>query len=545
MKIALAQINTTVGDLAGNEAKILAAYQRGVEAGVELVIFPELAVTGYPPRDLLLKRRFVQQNLEVLNRLAVATGATGMLVGFVGRNEAGVGRAATNSTALLQHGKIVATRSKTLLPTYDVFDEDRYFQPATSNAPVEFNGRQVGLTICEDVWNDEAFWDERRYPANPPAQLVAAGATILFNNSASPWHLGKNETRHQMLAQLAAKTGRPLVYCNLVGGNDELVFDGASVVFNSDGQLIAHGKLFEEDFLVLDLDTAQPVLPRTICDEEKVYRALVLGLRDYLHKCGFKSAVLGLSGGIDSALVAVLAVEALGKENVRGVSLPSQFSSPGSLDDARILAANLGIRYDVVPIQPAFEAVKDQLGDVFAGLKEDVAEENIQARLRGVMLMAFSNKFGSLLLTTGNKSEMAVGYCTLYGDMNGGLAVISDVPKMMVYRVSKWINREREIIPAASITKAPSAELRPDQKDQDSLPPYETLDAILEEYVVHLKTTRDIIALGFDEATVQRVVRLIDGSEYKRRQAAPGLKVTSKAFGVGRRIPIAQRYRDV
>ena len=545
MKIALAQINTTVGDLAGNEAKILAAYQRGVEAGVELVIFPELAVTGYPPRDLLLKRRFVQQNLEVLNRLAVATGATGMLVGFVGRNEAGVGRAATNSTALLQHGKIVATRSKTLLPTYDVFDEDRYFQPATSNAPVEFNGRNVGLTICEDVWNDEAFWDERRYPANPPAQLVAAGATILFNNSASPWHLGKNETRHQMLAQLAAKTGRPLVYCNLVGGNDELVFDGASVVFNSDGQLIAHGKLFEEDFLVLDLDTAQPVLPPTICDEEKVYRALVLGLRDYLHKCGFKSAVLGLSGGIDSALVAVLAVEALGKENVRGVSLPSQFSSPGSLDDARILAANLGIRYDVVPIQPAFEAVKGQLGDVFAGLKEDVAEENIQARLRGVMLMAFSNKFGSLLLTTGNKSEMAVGYCTLYGDMNGGLAVISDVPKMMVYRVSKWINREREIIPAASITKAPSAELRPDQKDQDSLPPYETLDAILEEYVVHLKTTRDIIALGFDEATVQRVVRLIDGSEYKRRQAAPGLKVTSKAFGVGRRIPIAQRYRDV
>ena len=545
MKIALAQINTTVGDLAGNEAKILAAYQRGVEAGVELVIFPELAVTGYPPRDLLLKRHFVQQNLEVLNRLAVATGATGMLVGFVGRNEAGVGRAATNSTALLQHGKIVATRSKTLLPTYDVFDEDRYFQPATSNAPVEFNGRQVGLTICEDVWNDEAFWDERRYPANPPAQLVAAGATILFNNSASPWHLGKNETRHQMLAQLAAKTGRPLVYCNLVGGNDELVFDGASVVFNSDGQLIAHGKLFEEDFLVLDLDTAQPVLPRTICDEEKVYRALVLGLRDYLHKCGFKSAVLGLSGGIDSALVAVLAVEALGKENVRGVSLPSQFSSPGSLDDARILAANLGIRYDVVPIQPAFEAVKGQLGDVFAGLKEDVAEENIQARLRGVMLMALSNKFGSLLLTTGNKSEMAVGYCTLYGDMNGGLAVISDVPKMMVYRVSKWINREREIIPAASITKAPSAELRPDQKDQDSLPPYETLDAILEEYVVHLKTTRDIIALGFDEATVQRVVRLIDGSEYKRRQAAPGLKVTSKAFGVGRRIPIAQRYRDV
>jgi NAD+ synthase (glutamine-hydrolysing) len=545
MKVALAQINTTVGDLAGNEAKILGAYWRGLEAGADLVIFPELAITGYPPRDLLLKRHFVQQNLEVLARLAAASGKAGMLVGFVGKNEQGVGREATNSTALLQNGKIVATRSKTLLPTYDVFDEDRYFQPATSNEPVQFNDRLIGLTICEDVWNDEEFWDERRYQANPPAKLVAAGATILFNNSASPWHLGKNDTRMKMLSQLAAKTQRPVVYCNLVGGNDELVFDGASVAFNGDGQLIAHGKLFEEDFVLFDIDAAQPILPPSSSDEEKVYRALVLGLRDYLHKCGFKSAVLGLSGGIDSALTAVLAVEALGKENVRGISLPSQFSSPGSLEDARVLAANLGIRYDVVPIQPAFEAVRGQLAPVFTGMKEDTTEENIQARLRGVILMAMSNKFGSLLLTTGNKSEMAVGYCTLYGDMNGGLAVISDVPKMMVYRISKWINREREIIPASSITKAPSAELRPNQTDQDSLPPYEVLDAILEEYVINLKTTRDIIAMGFDEATVKRVVRLIDFSEYKRRQAAPGLKVTSKAFGVGRRIPIAQRFRDV
>ena len=544
MKIALAQINTTVGDLVGNEAKILAAYQRGVEAGVDLVIFPELATTGYPPRDLLLRRHFIQQNLEVLNRLAAATGRTGLLVGFVGENEQGVGREARNSTALLQDGRIVAIRSKTLLPTYDVFDEDRYFEPATENAPVEFMGRRVGLTICEDAWNDEGFWDERRYRRNPPAELVAAGATILFNNSASPWHLGKNETRREMLAQLAAKTKCPVVYCNLVGGNDELVFDGGSMAFNGSGQLIAHGKLFEEDFVVFDLDAGQPVISPDVGDEERVYRALVLGLRDYLHKCGFKSAVLGLSGGIDSALTAVLAVDALGKENVRGVSLPSQFSSQGSLDDARLLAANLGIRYEVIPIQLPFEAVKGQLAGVFQGLKEDVAEENIQARLRGVILMAMSNKFGSLLLTTGNKSEMAVGYCTLYGDMNGGLAVISDVPKMMVYRVSNWINREHEIIPAASITKAPSAELRPDQKDQDSLPPYEILDAILEEYVVNLKPTREIIAQGFDEATVKRVVRLIDVTEYKRRQAAPGLKVTSKAFGVGRRIPVAQRYRD-
>jgi len=543
MKIALAQINTTVGDLIGNEATILAAYRRGVEAGADLVVFPELAVTGYPPRDLLLKRRFIEQNLEVLSRLAAAAGRTGMLVGFVGRNDQGIGRAATNSSALLQNGKILATRSKTLLPTYDVFDEDRYFQPATSNAPVEFNGCKVGVTICEDVWNDEDFWDERRYQSNPPAQLVAAGATVLFNNSASPWHLGKNETRYMMLSQLAAKTQGPVVYCNLVGGNDELVFDGASVVFNGRGELIAHGKLFEEDFIVIDLDRAPAILPPKMGDEESVYRALVLGLRDYLHKCGFQSAVLGLSGGIDSALTAVIAVEALGKDNVRGVSLPSQFSSQGSLDDARLLAAHLGIRYDVIPIQPAFEAVKGQLAGVFKGLAENVAEENIQARLRGVMLMAMSNKFGSLLLTTGNKSEMAVGYCTLYGDMNGGLAVISDVPKMMVYRLSNWVNRDREIIPTTSITKAPSAELRPNQTDQDSLPPYEVLDAILEEYVVNLKTMSEMVGMGFDEGTVRRVVRLIDLSEYKRRQAAPGLKVTSKAFGMGRRVPIAQRYR--
>jgi NAD+ synthase (glutamine-hydrolysing) len=543
MKIALAQINTTVGDLPGNETKILAAYHRGVEAGADLVVFPELATTGYPPRDLLLRRHFVEQNLQLLNRLAAEAGKTGMLVGFVGKNEQHVGREARNSTALLQHGKILATRSKTLLPTYDVFDEDRYFEPATENAPAELNGRKLGLTICEDVWNDEDFWDERRYRRNPAVELAAAGAAILCNNSASPWHLGKNETRYQMLSQLALKTSTPVLYCNLVGGNDELVFDGGSMAFNGSGQLIAHGKLFEEDLVVFDIDASQPVVPAEMPDEEKIYRALVLGLRDYLCKCGFKSAVLGLSGGIDSALTAVIAVDALGRENVRGVSLPSQYSSPGSLDHARLLAANLGIQYDVIPIQPAFEATRKQLAAVFAVHKEDTTEENIQARLRGVILMAMSNKFGSLLLTTGNKSEMAVGYCTLYGDMNGGLAVISDVPKTMVYRISNWVNREREIIPAASITKAPSAELRADQKDQDSLPPYEVLDTILEEYVVSMKTAREITAMGFDEATVKSVVRLIDRSEYKRRQAAPGLKVTSKAFGVGRRIPIAQRYQ--
>ena len=543
MKIALAQINPTVGDLTGNEARILAAYRRGVEAGVEIVVFPELAITGYPPRDLLHKSRFIPDNLAVLERLAAATGETGLLVGYVGRNERQPGREATNSVALLQHGKILATRAKMLLPTYDVFDEDRYFEPAQENAPVDFNGQKIGLTICEDVWNDEAFWDERRYLRNPARELVEAGAEILFNVSASPWHLGKDRLRVEMLSSLVAQIRRPFVYCNAIGGNDELLFDGASLAFDAAGRLITQGATFREDFLILDTDTAEPITPTSLADEEALYRALVLGVRDYFQKCGFQSAVLGLSGGIDSALTAVIAVEALGAENVRGVSLPSQYSSQGSLDDARILAENLGIRYDIVPIQPVFEPVKGQLTDIFAGRSEDTTEENIQARLRGVILMAMSNKFGSLLLTTGNKSELAVGYCTLYGDMCGGLAVISDVPKTMVYRLSEWINRDREIIPRASITKPPSAELRPDQTDQDSLPPYDVLDAILEAYVVGGKSRAEIVAAGFDQPTVERVARLIDLNEYKRRQAAPGLKITSKAFGVGRRMPIAQRYR--
>jgi NAD+ synthase (glutamine-hydrolysing) len=551
MKIALAQINPIVGDLAGNEAKILTAYRRGSEAGADIVVCPELCVTGYPPRDLLLRKRFVAENLAVLNRLAAATGKTALLVGFVGENKVRPGREVTNSVALLQHGKIAATRAKTLLPTYDVFDEDRYFEPAAENHVVEFNGQKAALTICEDIWNDDDFWPVRRYQHNPPAELADAGAEIVFNISASPWHLGKNQTRQEMLRSLALKTKCPVVFCNQVGGNDELVFDGGSLVFSAEGELIAQGKLFDEDFVVVEVEPAGKSqisdlkshiqLPG---DEELLFKALVLGLRDYLHKCGFKSAVLGLSGGIDSAVTAVLAVAALGKENVRGLSLPSQFSSQHSLDDARVLAERLGIQYDVIPIQQAFATVREQLKPVFAGRAEDTTEENIQARLRGVILMAMSNKFGSLLLTTGNKSELAVGYCTLYGDMCGGLAVISDVPKTMIYRLAKWINREREIIPASSITKPPSAELRPNQCDQDSLPPYEVLDAILDLYVVQGKAAADIIAAGYEEANVRRVVRLIDLSEYKRRQAAPGLKVTTKAFGVGRRIPIAQKYRE-
>ncbi|MFZ4693860.1 MAG: NAD+ synthase [Verrucomicrobiia bacterium] len=542
MKVALAQVNTTVGDLSGNEAKILEAYRRGAEAGAEIVVFPELAITGYPPRDLLQRSGFIRENLAVLDRLAATTREAGMLVGYVGLNEARPGREATNAVALLQGGKVLATRTKTLLPTYDVFDEDRYFEAARENAVVEFNGRKIGLTICEDVWNDEDFWDERRYRRNPARELVDVGAEILFNISASPWHLGKEEMRVRMLSSLAGRLGRPFVYCNAVGGNDELVFDGRSAGFDARGRLVACGEMFREDLVLFDTDST-PVSPPALCDEEKLFRALVIGLRDYLHKCGFRSAVLGLSGGIDSALTAAIAAEALGRENVRGVSLPSQYSSQGSLDDALLLAVNLGISHEVIAIQPIFETFRAQLRGTFAGRPEDTAEENVQARLRGMILMAMSNKFGSLLLTTGNKSELAVGYCTLYGDMCGGLAVISDVPKTMVYRLSRWVNREREVIPSSSITKAPSAELRPNQTDQDSLPPYEVLDAILQAYVVEGSSRAEMVGAGFEKDTVDRVVRLIDLSEYKRRQAAPGLKVTTKAFGVGRRMPIAQKYR--
>jgi NAD+ synthetase len=492
----------------------------------------------------VLKKDFIERNLAVLDRLATASGPTAMLVGYVGENKNPPGRDVTNSAALLQNGKIIATRVKSLLPTYDVFDEDRYFEPARENAPLSIGQQKIGVTICEDIWNDEDFWPHRRYRANPVGDLLAAGASHIFNISASPWHVGKEKLRADMIGSLARKSGRPTALCNLVGGNDELVFDGGSMVFNGAGELIAKAKSFEEDFIVADTEKSPVIFPPTPPDEEYVYRALVLGLRDYFHKCGFKSAVLGLSGGIDSALVACLAVAALGANHVHGVSLPSQFSSQGSLDDARLLAKRLGLRYDVVPIQPCFEAVKQQVKPVFGRLPEDTTEENIQARLRGVILMSLSNKFGSLLLTTGNKSELAVGYCTLYGDMCGGLAVISDVPKTMVYRIARWINRDGELIPDASITKPPSAELRPNQTDQDSLPPYDVLDAILEQYVVRGRSLADLGSLGFAPETVKKVIRLIDINEYKRRQAAPGLKVTSKAFGVGRRFPIAQRYRE-
>lgn len=542
MKIAIAQVNATVGDFDGNSDKIAEAWRRANEAGAALIVLPELALCGYPPRDLLAKPAFLRRNREALDALAKRGGRAVAVVGFAAANETDSGRPARNAAAVLHNGQVTAVRHKTLLPTYDVFDEDRYFEPATNNTPVEIHGTKVGITICEDIWNDEVFLNDRRYDRRPAEKLAADGAELLLNLSASPWCLGKEHSRHVLLSQLSAKCGCPLVYCNLVGGNDELVFDGGSQFYNGHGVLGASGAMFAEDLLLIDTETIEPKLGDTSDDDEKIFRALSLGVRDYLHKCGFASAVIGLSGGIDSAVTAAVAVDALGPENVRGVAMPSQYSSQGSLDDAEALAGALGIRHDVVPIEPVFESLKAQLGSLFEGLDDDTTEENMQARIRGNILMSMSNKFGSLLLTTGNKSELAVGYCTLYGDMCGGLAVISDLPKLRVYSLARWMNRDREIIPESTITKPPSAELRPDQLDQDSLPPYDVLDAILEAYIVDGSDSEAIVASGHDAATVERIIRLINLNEYKRRQAAPGIKVTSKAFGVGRRIPVAKRF---
>ena len=542
MNIAISQINTTVGDFDGNCDKIVDAWRHADEAGAELLVLPELALCGYPPRDLLSKPAFLRQNQVALERLAKRGGRAVAVVGYASVNETNSGRPARNSAAVLRDGQVAALRHKTLLPTYDVFDEDRYFEPATDNTPVEILGKKIGITICEDIWNDEVFLNDRRYGRSPTDELTGGGAELLLNLSASPWNLGKEHSRHVLLSQLSTKAGCPVVYCNLVGGNDELVFDGGSQYYNGHGVLGASGAMFAEDLLLVDTETIVPKSSNTSGDDEKIHKALSLGVRDYLHKCGFASAVIGLSGGIDSAVTAAVAVNALGAENVRGVAMPSQYSSQGSLDDAEHLAKALGIQYDVVPIEPVFEQLKSQLGEIFEGLKEDTTEENMQARIRGNILMSMSNKFSSLLLTTGNKSELAVGYCTLYGDMCGGLAVISDLPKTKVYSLAKWINRDREIIPDSSLTKPPSAELRPGQVDQDSLPPYDMLDSILEAYVVDGQDAEAIIASGHDKATVERIIRLINLNEYKRRQAAPGIKITSKAFGVGRRIPVAKRF---
>ena len=550
LKIGLLQLNSTIGDFAANREKLAAAYRQAVTQGAEFVLAPELFLCGYPPRDLLQRVDFIEANLAALTETAQQVGDVPLCVGYVDKNTERPGRTLRNSAAVLHHGKIVWTTAKCLLPTYDVFDEDRYFEPGRSTKPFEFRGVRLGITICEDIWNDEDFWPERLYRRDPVKELIVQGAEIILNLSASPWHLGKEKARLEMLQRVAADENIPLAQVNLIGANDELIFDGHSVGLDATGGVIAMGKGFVEDILVVDLATAPwpPVSKGGRSEffparEELLFSALSLGVGDYVRKCGFKSVVLGLSGGIDSALVAMIAADALGPENVMGVAMPARYSSSGSLTDAELLAKNLGIRYEVLPIESVFNAVEGQLKSVFAGTKPNEAEENIQSRLRGVTLMALSNKFGGLVLTTGNKSEMAVGYCTLYGDMNGALAPIADVLKTDVYKVARWVNREREIIPSDSITKPPSAELRPGQKDQDSLPPYETLDAILELYVVKRLSRAEIVAKGFNAAVVNDVVNKINFSEYKRRQAAPGLKVSALAFGMGRRIPVAQRFR--
>ena len=541
MKFGLAQINTTVGDLPGNYAKIINAYREAVRDGAEIVLTPELAVTGYPPQDLVFKSRFVPLNLEMLDRLHAEVGATPLVTGFIDRND-GPGAPFRNAAAVLEKGQPVRKVYKSLLPTYDVFDEDRYFEPAMEVEPVQLAGIKAGLTICEDVWVFP-FLPRRLYPRDPVRSLVIQGAEVIFNISASPFTVGKPRQRLEMLSKLAAESGRPLVYCNSLGGNDQLIFDGNSLVLDARGRCLAQLPAFQECVRVVDMEAGQ-IPPAYQSEPQELYAALVLGLRDYAGKCGFKSVVLGLSGGIDSAVTAVIAAEALGPGAVHGVTMPTQFSSGGSMDDSRLLALNLGIHFYTIPIQRSFETFKEQFRDLFAGLPEDTTEENMQPRLRAMTLMALSNKFGHLLLTTGNKSELAVGYCTIYGDMAGGLAVISDVPKTKIYELARWINRDREIIPADTIAKPPSAELKPDQRDQDTLPPYELLDEILQLYVEEAMTARAIVECGFEEGIVRWVARRVDLNEWKREQAAPGLKVTGKAFGLGRRMPLAQRFVD-
>ena len=540
MNIGLAQINTTVGDFAGNAAKILAAYRYLVSRGAELVVTPELSIIGYPPLDLIFAGEFVERNLATLAELHASLGEVPLVVGCIDRNTTGHGKPFFNAAAFLQKGQAPRIIHKRLLPTYDVFDEARYFEPGAASNPVEFGGKKLGITICEDLWTPE-FLPGPLYRVDPPADLVAAGAEILINLSASPFQYGKPVRRLQMLSTQAKRFKVPIYYCNSVGGNDQLVFDGHSLVLSADGTRCKELAGFKEELAVVDDPTA-PFFANHRDELGELYHALILGLRDYFRKCGFKSAVLGLSGGIDSALTAVLAVEALGKENVIGAAMPGPYSSEGSVRDAIALAETLGIKCFNLPITHAYEVMKNGLQGVFADRPEDATEENLQARLRGVTMMALSNKFGSLLLTTGNKSELAVGYCTLYGDMCGGLAVISDLPKTLVYALSRWINRDREIIPVTTIEKAPSAELRPDQTDQDTLPPYDLLDAILALYVEENLPLREIVARGYDEALVRRITGMVDRNEYKREQAAPGLKVTGRAFGMGRRLPLAQRY---
>jgi len=543
MKVFIGQLNSTVGALSANADLIRRAYEAGVAAGADVVMVPELCLTGYPPRDLLDRATFIDATLALRDELAAMTGDTTLIFGCPIRNPEWCGKPLHNAAIIARNGKILLEQPKTLLPTYDVFDELRYFEPGETVKIVEIAGKRTGVVICEDFWFDDEIAGKKLYCRNAVDELARQGAEVFLNISASPFNVGKRRARYELFSQIATRYDTPLVYVNQVGGNDELLFDGSSIVFDKTGQTIFCAPAFEEHASLVHLTGSACELLGAIDKDEEIGRALILGLRDYIRKCGFKDVVIGLSGGIDSALTAAIAVEALGKEHVTGIAMPSQFSSRHSIDDARALAENLGIAFPIVPIADIYAPYETAIDGLFGEHKFDTTNENVQARIRGNILMAWSNRTGAMVVSTGNKSELAVGYCTLYGDMAGGLALLGDVYKTMVYRVARWINREREIIPQSTLTKPPSAELRPNQTDQDTLPPYEVLDEILKLYIEEWKELDEIAAAGFDRALVARILKMVDTAEFKRRQAAPTIRVSEKAFGSGRDMPIAQRWR--
>jgi NAD+ synthase (glutamine-hydrolysing) len=545
MKIALAQFNPVIGDFTQNTGKIRAATEKAKDKSCNLVVFSELAISGYPPRDLLEKNDFVEANLTCLQGLVKSIEGIGVICGYVDRGPTEAGNPLYNSAALFERGEILHTAHKRLLPTYDVFDETRYFEPGSECTPYPYKNHRIGLTVCEDIWNDKEFFMKPRYPIDPVETMVKEGADLIINIAASPYYVGKKEFKRDMFLNMVKKYRVPLVYVNQVGGNDSVLFDGISLAYDAQGKIVARARDFEEDMVIFDT-AGQKGEIHPICesDAESILNALIMGTRDYIRKCRFSKAVIGLSGGIDSALTAYVAVQALGRENVILVFMPSQYTNRENFEDTKTLAANLGTELLVVPIEAVFETFLTDLSPLFKDVATEVTGQNIQARIRGTMLMAISNKLGHLLLSTGNKSELAVGYCTLYGDMNGGLAVISDVPKTMVYRIARFINSEREVIPERIIQKPPSAELRPDQLDQDDLPPYEILDDILKAYSEDNKSPEEIIGMGLAPSIVMDIIGRVDRNEYKRHQSPPGLKVTTKSFGYGRRYPIAQRYRS-
>jgi len=546
MKIAIAQINPIIGDFNYNFGKIKCFADKAIELNCDMVIFSELVISGYPPRDLLEKNDFVHANLACLNRLISSIRGIGVICGFVDKNSDDKGKPLFNSAVHFEDGQILCKVHKRLLPTYDIFDESRYFEPGRESLSYPYKGHRIGLTVCEDAWNDEDIFKRRLYATDPVALVVQEGADLVINVSASPFYVGTREFRWNMFGSMARKYGVPLIFANQVGGNDSVLFDGISTVFDKNGTIVARACDFDEDLLVFDSKAPESskgnLHPISNSDTESILKALIMGTRDYVTKCGFSKVVVGLSGGIDSALTTCIAVKALGRENVSVVFMPSQYTSKENFEDTEELAENLGIVLTRIPIDSIFKEFLRFLSPSFKKNEPSITEQNIQARIRGTILMGLSNKHGSLVLSTGNKSELAVGYCTLYGDMTGGLAVISDVPKTTVYDLARFINREKQSTPSRIITKAPSAELKPDQSDQDDLPLYEVLDSILKGYIEDLKGVDDLVQMGFDKDIVEKIIFKVDRNEYKRYQAAPGLKVTSKAFGYGRNYPLVQRY---